>query len=248
MGDTRLCVGPGACSGAQRCEDDARWSSCDCGSETSRGGSSAAGSAGATEADAGGAGADSGAGDTAGEAGSAGAEAAAGSNGMLQGGSGGVGGSGNAEQGGSAGKAGSDGSQQLDEPCPTGVISADCSGQCATKPGTCDSDCTTYSMQFSLSEPGVFARTPSHPGSVCSCGSKSTAYSMGFSYKPTKSTGYYYFCVQAPWHLSNFDGACVVANPTDCIDLNVGPKTFSVWTADPDAPAINLTALVDANP
>ena len=43
-GDTRACVGPGACAGGQACDNNGRWTTCDCGS----GGTAEVGSSGAT--------------------------------------------------------------------------------------------------------------------------------------------------------------------------------------------------------
>jgi len=48
-GDTRACVGPGACKGGQSCGDDERWSACDCGGDS--GGGSAAGGTGGEAGD-----------------------------------------------------------------------------------------------------------------------------------------------------------------------------------------------------
>lgn len=47
-GDTRQCVGPGACDGGQACDASGQWSACDCGSATAgEGGTS--GSAGSSQ-------------------------------------------------------------------------------------------------------------------------------------------------------------------------------------------------------
>lgn len=46
-GDTRPCVGPGACSGGQACGGDQKWAACDCGGQSGNGGAPAtAGGAG----------------------------------------------------------------------------------------------------------------------------------------------------------------------------------------------------------
>jgi hypothetical protein len=47
QGETRECVGPGQCSGAQQCGSDGLWGACDCGTGTGgAGGETAAGSGG----------------------------------------------------------------------------------------------------------------------------------------------------------------------------------------------------------
>jgi len=74
VGDTRVCVGPGACAGGQACDPSGEWSPCDCGDQT--GSSGSGGSTSATGGQTGKGGASTG--DTAGassggEAGAAGA-------------------------------------------------------------------------------------------------------------------------------------------------------------------------------
>ena len=70
QGDTRTCVGPGACPGAQECKTDLTWSTCDCGS-TGSGGAGAGGASnsvatGGSQANVGGANPTGGAGPTGG--------------------------------------------------------------------------------------------------------------------------------------------------------------------------------------
>ena len=66
-GDTRTCVGPGACPGGQACGSDQTWTACDCGGQGGSGPSGTAGSAGGALAEGGAAGSsEAGAGGTSG--------------------------------------------------------------------------------------------------------------------------------------------------------------------------------------
>lgn len=218
--DTRLCVGPAACKGGQTCGADQRWGACDCGN----GGSTAGGG---------------GSGGSSGGAGGSSGEVI-----VPEGGSSGDPGGGEAGNG----EAGSGGSGPADEPCPAGPIATDCSGQCTTKPALCDGSCPLTVPLSLTGTGGVFARTPSNPGNKCDCGPNSTAYSMGFQFTPANHT-FYMLCVPEPWHITElFINACTIIQPPQCVRLNVGAKKFSVWTSDPNAPAINLTAEIDQNP
>ena len=178
----------------------------------------------------------------------AGGSAAGGSavGGSNNGGAGGSSGDASSAEGGSAGDAGNSGSGWVDDPCPVGPIGTDCSGQCATRPAICDGDCPVH-VALSLSGPGVFARLPS-PSPPAS-NSKLAAYAMGFEYTPVPNQhAFFLVCVPEPWHINEGVISCSTNSQRRCIQLNVGHKYFSVWTSDPNAPAINLTAEIDENP
>ncbi len=122
-GETRTCVGPGACQGGQQCSASGVWSSCDCGGV---GGSSATG----------GDGGNSGTG-----SGASGGTGTGASGGTQTGGSAGY-------DGGSAGAPGDAGADVTtgdppgpnDDPCPTEGIDLNCSTQCGAGP---DPACAT---------------------------------------------------------------------------------------------------------
>jgi endo-1,4-beta-xylanase len=80
-GDTRLCVGPGACSGGQLCVASGTWTTCDCGSAAGGAGAGGAGAGGQTFA-----GGATGAGGTVPAGGTTGAGAAAATGGFATGG------------------------------------------------------------------------------------------------------------------------------------------------------------------
>lgn len=226
VGDTRSCVGPGACSGGQACGNDGKWSACDCGAPSggqgSGGGSSAAGSAGVTS-------------------GGASGQGASGAGGAVAGG------------GGSGDAAGAGGLNAGDEPCPSGPINADCSGQCAAKAAVCDAVCPTAVTVTSVSFGQVLARTPSGPGTRCRCsdGRGPTAYWLNVLLDP-EPTGSWHVSVPGPWHATH-DGiplACVFPLTASCASFEFGGapvlprvlKGVEIWTADPTAPAVNIVA------
>jgi hypothetical protein len=64
---------------------------------------------------------------------------------------------------------------------------------------------------------------------------------MGFHFTPAVSVNFF-VCVPAPWHINEFAVSCSNMAQTECITLGATHPYFSVWTSDPDAPAINLTA------
>lgn len=96
IGDTRECVGPAACKGAQVCLPDRVWSACDCGNSGQGGGAATSGSGGSDTGSAGGkSGQDaSQTGGTSGNAGTGGTVGSTGAGGTA--GTGGTGGSGDA--------------------------------------------------------------------------------------------------------------------------------------------------------
>jgi len=211
-GDTRLCVGPAGCKGGQSCgTDEKSWSACDCGS----GGSTAGGAAGN-------------------EPGSS------------------MGGAAGYAEAGTAGEAGSGGARWSDEPCPPhniiGPIYQDCSRQCgAVVQPDCDAACPVV-LWFTTTEKGdTFLRLPSHPGdSSCPCasGAKPAAYSMGVRFS-APGPGSYHVSVPEPWRINPTElTGCSDALQLRCVSIDVSTAVlgldFSVWTADPDAPAINL--------
>jgi hypothetical protein len=218
-GDTRTCVGPGACDGGQACGPDGEWSACDCGTPAAGGGTGSSG---------------------AGAAGNGGASA------QSQGGSGGtVGGSSSGASGtaGAAGSAGAGGLNPGDDPCPPNHLTTDCSGQCGDMPASCTSTTCPTGVLVSgpLSAGLVLARAPSHPGASCTCTGNGTsiAYSMyiGLSSKASSS---WHASVLDPWRVSVLSSSCSLPDQSNCNTLNSGYVT--VWTDDPDAPSANVVA------
>jgi hypothetical protein len=225
-GDTRTCVGPGACHGGQTCGNDAHWSSCDCGVQNSGGSSSSAGAAATS-----------------------GGVGVAGSSGQSVGGFTDIAGA--TADAGAGNEAGAANQSSGDEPCPSSAISVDCSGQCGDKPAVCDKPCFGSVALSSISPGMVLARTPSHVGSnpayaVSNCHCQDPAetqfayeFTVGFSQSSTATASH--VSVPAPWYLYNINPlGC--APPADlyfgCVNTNV--HGFIIWTTDPNAPAVNL--------
>jgi hypothetical protein len=153
----------------------------------------------------------------------------------------GAGGATSSEEGGSVGDAGSAGQAALDEPCPSTPIGADCSGQCASKPAVCEAACPSKIVMSPLSDGLVVARLPSHPAAACQCndsGTAAAAYSVALQTSEVPSE-YFHLSVPEPWGitLGSVTG-CASFNRVHCIN---NLTLFSVWTSDPNAPAINLT-------
>jgi hypothetical protein len=221
-GDTRLCVGPGACSGAQACDDDSHWSSCNCGSAGQTAGSSNGGSLGAFGGAATGGEA---AGSTEHEGGSPGNGAGAPGTGGAEPGAAGSGMSG-------------------DEDCPDGTLPVDCSKQCDTSTPSCSNECGTTAMVLdSVPLGSTLIRLPSHPGSHCNCSADSpAAYSVGVSWHNTP-TGTYHVSVSAPWSFNpgGFESGCALPFISSCQTMGSNVHGVLVQTSDPDAPAANVT-------
>ena len=224
-GDTRTCVGPGACHGGQTCGNDAHWSSCDCGVQNSdSGGSSSSAGAAATSGGAG----------------------VAGSSGQGVGGFTDVAGA--TADAGAGNEAGAGNLSPGDEPCPSGAISADCSGQCGDKPAVCDEPCFGRVALNSISPGMVLARTPSHVGSTyassnCDCQDPAeTRFAYEFIISFPKATTASHVSVPAPWSLYN-NGGLLGCAPPPVLDFQCSSTAAGyliVWTADPNAPAVNL--------
>lgn len=225
-GDTRVCVGPGACNGGQACESDGSWSSCDCGAVPAQGGTAnTAGSAGAmsTTAGAGGSSPQAAGGMSGddGQAGFAGTEAEAGASGMLPG----------------------------DEPCPTGTLGLDCSGQCGGSPAACDVECGKFVKVDSATVGSTLVRLPSHPGLRCSCEEKGTP-SAAFAFGVTVAhvpPGTVHVTLPAPWSFLLYPPAsCALPFIAPCGSLVEDGNSMAITTSDPEAPAGN--AIVEAGP
>jgi hypothetical protein len=146
-GDTRACVGPGACAGGQACDGSGQWSACDCGVAGDGGASSQAGTGGVSGGSGGPSGGSSG-NPAGGAAETGGAGTMAGANG-ASGGSSGVGGvAGVGGYSGSSGAAGAGGETCanalflktgiINEPACGEIDGLQCGG-CTAKPyGTCN--------------------------------------------------------------------------------------------------------------
>jgi hypothetical protein len=222
-GDTRQCVGPGACRGGQTCGTDAHWSQCDCGTPNS-GGESSGGAA------------------------ASGGTGAAASSGQSVGGLADIGGA--AADAGAGNYAGAGNLNSGDELCPSAPIAVDCSGQCGEKSEGCDKACYGEVKLTSLSPGTVLTRTPSHVGtnpsyavSNCQCTEPgATPFAYAFHLNFPMSTTASHVLVPTPWHVFSAVPVDRCAPPTvlvlQCADVNRGG--LAVWTADPDAPAINL--------
>jgi len=213
-GDTRNCVGPGACDGGQACGRDGRWSQCDCGVS---GGSD--GSAGGPSIGMGGAGQNSGgASGVAGEFGVAGATSEAGA----------------------AGEAGT-GAIMSDQPCPMVSIPLDCSGQCRPTPNGCHSCGAILDLGAVTPSDGmVLMRTPSHPGAHCFLCNTPTQTSVAFQIQVGWSNppgGSWHVTASPPWYPALDQSSCAPQQPESCIEL---ADSVVLWTADPNAPSVNV--------
>ena len=213
-GDTRPCTGPAACRGGQSCRADAQWSACDCGDATT-------GGRGGTDGVAG----DGGAGGTVDEQPS-----------------GGGGSSGDTAVGGGAGT----GIGVLDEPCLTDSIDVDCSGHCAPRASICDKACPSTIAMPPLRDGLIIARLPSHPKADCTCNSSKApfidaepaVYALAFE-ESEVSTTQFVLSVPEPWKITYaYETGC--ASKVSQVQCIVGLTRFTVWTSDPNAPAVNL--------
>jgi hypothetical protein len=88
----------------------------------------------------------------------------------------------------------------------------------------------------------VIARLPSPSGTSCQCTDSETteaaAYSLAFQ-SSVVATEYFHLTVPEPWWINPaFVTGCASNFRVHCISSLV---KFSVWTSDPNAPAINLT-------
>ena len=222
-GDTRACIGPAACSGGQLCED-ARWTSCDCGTEGGAGGVNGAGAPGV-----------------------------AGASGAAPG----AGGSSGSVSEGAAGEAGASNLNPGDEACPEAAALVDCSGQCGAKSSECEASCPIL-VSVPMPMPGqVVARLPSHPGVACICKSATpAAYAVRVYLQNSVPNAKMHITVPPPWHVTNSREStpCTAATEQACGMLvatdaaNFGGAIARVWTADPNAPSINLIAEPGACP
>jgi hypothetical protein len=225
VGDTRTCVGPGACDGGQVCLPGGSWATCDCG-QGGQGGEPAIGTTAGTS-NGGGGGAGLSAGGTTGSA--------AMSAGGLSGESGATG-------GGAAGAAGLQALNPGDDPCLDAAVTADCSGQCSSTQDACEMECPAVVQLDSIKIGQVIARTPSRPGARCTCsigGDTTVVYRLAIKLVPVGSTEFH-LTVPLPWHVGS-DPSCLSEPDTkDACESSYG--TWNVWTTDPNAPAINLVA------
>jgi len=218
-GDTRQCIGPGACSGGQACGEDGRWGSCDCGAAGQSGDPSRAGSGG----------------------GSAGAAVAGGSSGREAGGPSDS--AGESAIGGAESNAGSSGLNAGDEPCPDGAIAIDCSGQCAAGTPTCSDQCQKGVHLDPVPLGTTLIRLPSHPGLRCTCSEigAPAAYSFGVGW-PHPPAAMYHVSVPAPWSLNPASNSgCALPYVSACATLGSNAYGVNLTTSDPDAPAVNVT-------
>lgn len=232
QGDTRACLGPGQCNGAQSCTADGTWSACDCG------GSGGAGGTGGTG------------GSSTGGSGGAGTGGAAGGDGSA-----GTGGSaGDASADGAGG-----GTQWKDDPCPTKKPIIDCSTGCGGPSAGCAwAMCYSgYTVNLSANAYPYVIRTPSKPGSYpcdAQCGDAAAPHpgmSVGFGNMTLKPTFGLKVTVPKPWFvaLPNWAAAdphCVSVPQSQCVVSAVATSGIHVLTNDPNAPAVN--ALVEEVP
>lgn len=220
-GDTRHCVGPGACDGGQACGSDERWGACDCGASGGGGTAAVGGSSGGP---------------------SFGGASMSGTGGAAVGG----------ESASETGAAGASTMNPGDEPCPTSpILLADCSGQCSAKGPTCDDVCPVSLSLTQLNDGQVIARLPSPPAAPCLCsvqGVQPAAYSalinVNVANPPRNSS--FHLSVPPPWFVALDNGGRVHCARPEASCLAVSGAGLGVWTADPNAPAINLT--VEAGP
>ncbi len=239
-GDTRTCVGPGACNGGQVCGSDGNWGTCDCGGGGSGGsagvGGSAAGASGATVDGS----ADTGIAGTAGTAGSGGLGGAgmSGSAGSAGGGTGGV-----------AGAA-------QDDPCPAAPIAVNCTDQCGGPTGLCTGsqyanltcrDDISGAFTIHKADLPLILRTPHAPGAepLCQhCGADSAAWQAliqtSIVFTPNVALR---VRVGPPWRvrITYPPGVCMAGSTEGCLVTTAvsGDTQFQILTDDPNAPSRN---------
>lgn len=228
-GDTRSCVGPGACTGGQTCGSDGSWGACDCGASGSggsgggsgsgTGGSGAGGSGGATQKDGGG---------TGGTAGDASADAGPPDDPCP--------------------------SQTIGLNCSysCGGPTKDCTSP-TVEAITCQDPSTSPGDSFPIFYPTQFPfvlRTPSHPGTdprcTAACNPPSTVFQILIDIHANllaPATGVK-VTVPAPWkvHMVTSDfNMCIPASQPNCGADDYGSGSFiEIVTDDPDAPARNV--------
>ena len=217
-GDTRTCVGPGACKGGQACGAEGKWTPCDCGDSAGLGGSmTGTGTAGMTSLLAG-------AGGTFSEV--AGAGAAAGNSGF----------------GGTEGEAGAGGTSSVDPKCPDDTVALDCSGQCGGSAKDCDVPCGDDIHVDKVSIGSTLVRLPSHPGHRCTCvveGTPPAAFSFVVVVDHLPA-GPMHVLLPAPWSVAVYPPAsCALPFIAPCLNFSAGDGV-AITTSDPEAPTGNV--------
>ena len=229
VGDTRACLGPGQCDGAQAClADGTGYGTCECGAPDS--GAGGGGTSGASGAGGGGGGAapDSSSGATGGSAGVAGTGAA----------------------GASGSDAGDGAVTYVDDPCPTGAIYNDCSSTCKTD-GCILALCGKGPDKVNEVAPfPLIIRTPASPGTTAPCQCTDSTVSA-FSYylwaKSNGTTEYFRISVGPPWRIytgtTDNGSACTYdVGASGCVTPSTDLMLFMYFsTDDPDAPMRNIT-------
>lgn len=217
-GATRTCVGPAACQGGQACTADGTWSACDCGGSGGAGGSGGSGGSGTGGA---------------------------------------AGGDGSAGTGGSAGDASADGAgggtQWKDDPCPGVTPIVNCSNTCGGPSASCETATCGFYEYFPY--PPWVIRTPSKPGANAKCAAlcpgAGVVYGIGVRKAdvPTDPTKGLVVKVPKPWAVlresykkansATFCSALSLA--THCLEVQHTSPDLLFVTADPNAPAVNIT-------
>lgn len=239
LGDTRACLGPGQCAGAQAClSDGSGYGACECGSPDSGAGGGGAGGGGT--------------------GGDAGPDSASG--GTSGGGTGGVAG-GAAGSGGAGGVAGGDAGDgsvtYVDDPCPSQTLYADCSETCggshlncnAAECGAGGSGHTTIS--HTVPSP-IVIRTAQFPGTAapCQC-TDSTVYALAFLVAEQQDT-HFRATVGPPFRVYEGlspSGSCTyeIGKPGCATAFGIGAEFF-ITTDDPSAPMRNIVIEKSATP
>ncbi len=253
-GATQSCLGPGACRGAQRCKaDGSEWELCDCGtqgapSETSDEGLRDAGITDVTNG---------------GEALARDANVRDSLTDSSQGLS--------AEAGGEDVAISPNGLKPQDDPCPSSPITMNCSSSCGPLSSTCLGSKCGFSGPKGpyIDDPKAFPlviRTASYPGldrdCMKVCDPDKTAWGFALDVAPPRPLDEgqdpakmrYRIRVAPPWRIAYALGAsseiCARAHTVlNCLVAgSLGPGAVEITTADPDAPARNVTIELLENP
>ena len=218
QGDTRACLGPGQCNGAQSCNADGSWGACDCGGSGGAGGSGGGGA----------------------------------------GGSGGVAGAdGSAGTGGSSGDASADGAgggtQWKDDPCPGVTPIVNCSNTCGGPSASCEAATCGFYEYFPY--PPWVIRTPSKPGANAKCAAlcpgAGVVYGIGVRKSEPLTDVWKGLVVKVPkpWAVlrdsykeaSSATFCSALSLATQCLEVQHTSPDLLFVTADPNAPAVNIT-------
>jgi hypothetical protein len=221
QGDTRTCVGVGACEGGQACGTDRYWGECVCASANGgSGGASRAGSGGNGDGAVGG---------------SSGAPpVAGGSSGMA----------GNAGSGGLASSGGAAGTTGGGPPAECDVFNLyDCTGECpravqVSCPIACEGDGPSIDV-LQAEELTVRVSLPPGPGS-CVCAKGRFVIRIPLTGTDSIILAPMTATVEPPWALADASDCQTSYTSDTCQTIRFRQPSLLVWTSDPTAPAANV--------